>query len=74
MAERPEVDLPRKKEQKPILTLHSVGSDQKEYFYPASTVKLPLAFMSLERINEIKKEIIIQELINYKKKLNVLSF
>lgn len=30
--------------------------DPEAYFYPASTVKLPVAVLSLEKINELKKE------------------
>jgi hypothetical protein len=29
--------------------------DSSRYFYPASTVKMPLAFLALERVNELKK-------------------
>ena len=30
--------------------------DSSEYFYPASTVKMPIAFLALEKLNELKKQ------------------
>ena len=39
----------------PILKIIITGSIQMEYFNPASTVKMPLAFLALEKINELKK-------------------
>jgi len=30
--------------------------DPKKYFYPASTVKMPVAILSLQRLNELKRE------------------
>jgi hypothetical protein len=30
------------------------GLDEKKYFYPASTVKMPTAFLALEKINRLK--------------------
>jgi hypothetical protein len=33
---------------------HSFGVDPNTYFYPASTVKLPIAMLSLQRLNELK--------------------
>ena len=35
-------------------TEHSFGVDPNTYFYPASTVKLPIAMLSLQRLNELK--------------------
>lgn len=32
------------------------GVDSTRYFYPASTVKMPLAFLALEKINELRRE------------------
>ncbi|MCH4824046.1 class A beta-lactamase-related serine hydrolase [Gramella lutea] len=32
------------------------GVDAKDYFYPASTVKLPIAVLSLEKINELNEK------------------
>jgi hypothetical protein len=37
----------------PSLTTFKYRSDPAEYFYPASTVKLPVALLALERINRI---------------------
>jgi len=33
---------------------HSFNLDSTKYFYPASTVKMPVAFLALQRLNEIK--------------------
>lgn len=30
--------------------------DKEAYFYPASTIKMPIAFLALQRINELKNE------------------
>ncbi|THH37767.1 serine hydrolase [Neolewinella litorea] len=35
------------------LTTHRWGVDDTEYFYPASTVKLPVAVLALQRLNEL---------------------
>lgn len=40
----------------PHLTSHSFNLDTSLYFYPASTVKMPVAFLALQRINEIKSK------------------
>ena len=34
-----------------ILTDYEFRVDQKNYFYPASTVKLPIAVLALEKLN-----------------------
>jgi hypothetical protein len=34
----------------------SFNVDANKYFYPASTVKMPIAFLALEKINELKVE------------------
>ena len=34
-------------------TSHSYEMDTTKYFYPASTVKMPVAFLAIERINEL---------------------
>lgn len=38
---------------KPHFTHHSFGLDADHYFYPASTVKLPVAVLALQRLNEL---------------------
>ena len=38
---------------RPQFTSHRYGIDPNQYFYPASTVKMPAAFMALEKINEL---------------------
>ena len=35
-------------------TDHSLGLDRDNYFYPASTVKLPIAILALQKLNELK--------------------
>jgi hypothetical protein len=50
------VQVDRKSDLKPELTFHSIGIGEPNYFYPASLVKLPLTLMTLERIQEIRKQ------------------
>ncbi|MEM6696988.1 MAG: serine hydrolase [Bacteroidota bacterium] len=38
----------------PAFTSYQVGVDENRYHYPASTVKMPAAFLALEKINELK--------------------
>ena len=40
----------------PLFTSHYYGIDSNVYFYPASTVKLPVALLALEKINELNIE------------------
>ncbi len=37
------------------LVHHYFNQNDNQYFYPASTVKMPVAFLALEHINELKK-------------------
>ena len=37
----------------PSFTSHYYGIDTNNYFYPASTVKMPAAFLALEKLNEL---------------------
>lgn len=43
----------RDKYNKPSLTTYSYRTDSKEYFYPASTVKLAASVLALEKINAL---------------------
>ncbi len=38
---------------RPSFTSHYYGIDTNSYFYPASTVKMPAAFLALEKLNEL---------------------
>ncbi len=38
----------------PKFTTHSFNTNKQNYFYPASTVKMPIAFLALEKLNELK--------------------
>lgn len=40
----------------PSFTSHYYGIDTNNYFYPASTVKMPAAFLALEKLNELQIE------------------
>lgn len=40
----------------PELISHSFNLDTSLYFYPASTVKMPVAFLALEKINEFRSK------------------
>ncbi|MBL0335358.1 MAG: serine hydrolase [Chitinophagaceae bacterium] len=42
------------KKNKVKLTTHSFRNDPSEYFYPASTVKLPIAILALQKLRELK--------------------
>ena len=46
----------RDKENIPHLSSFYINRDDSKYFYPASTVKMPIAFLALQRINELKFE------------------
>lgn len=46
----------RDKNNFPHLKTFKYRVNPKDYFYPASTVKMPLAFLSLEKINNLKIE------------------
>jgi len=45
--------IDRTKKNKPSFTDHYFGIDSGNYFYPASTVKLPVAILALQRLNEL---------------------
>ncbi len=47
--------IDRDKNNKPHFKNYYYNVDSNEYFNPASTVKMPLAFLSLEKINSLKK-------------------
>lgn len=38
----------------PHFTSHGFGLDSSSYFYPASTIKLPIAVMALEKLQDLK--------------------
>lgn len=40
----------------PNFTNFYFNVDRKHYFYPASTVKMPVAFLALEKVNKLKKQ------------------
>src|SRR5215203_367681 len=44
----------RKANNKPVLKNYYFNIDPKQYFYPASTVKMPVALLSLQRLHELK--------------------
>ncbi|HJS54726.1 MAG TPA: serine hydrolase [Chitinophagaceae bacterium] len=46
--------IDRKKNQRPIFTDHYFNINDSAYFYPASTVKLPVAILALQKLNELK--------------------
>jgi len=45
--------IDRDSENRPRFTSHGLGLGDKRYFYPASTVKLPVAALALERLNDL---------------------
>lgn len=49
-------EINRDKQNKPSFTNHYFGVNPQQYYYPASVVKLPLAALSLEKLNELKEK------------------
>ena len=45
--------IDRNKKNRPTFTDHYFNVDKTNYFYPASTVKLPVAVLALQRLNEL---------------------
>jgi hypothetical protein len=41
---------------KPSFTNYTFNTGPNKYFYPASTVKMPFAFLALEKLNELKMD------------------
>lgn len=46
--------IDRDRKGRPVFTEHRFGVYNNRYFYPASTVKLPVAILALQRLNELK--------------------
>ncbi|MEQ8702874.1 MAG: serine hydrolase [Phaeodactylibacter sp.] len=46
--------IDRDEDNHPAFTTHYLGVDSNLYFYPASTVKMPAAFLALEKLNELR--------------------
>ncbi|HEX6849273.1 MAG TPA: hypothetical protein VF144_19945, partial [Chitinophagaceae bacterium] len=46
--------IDRRKNGKPQFTDHYFNVSDSSYFYPASTVKLPVAILALQKLNELK--------------------
>ena len=46
--------IDRRKNGKPEFTDHYFNINDSSYFYPASTVKLPVAILALQKLNELK--------------------
>lgn len=47
--------IDRNKSNKPVLTHHSFNLNAGQYFYPASTVKLPIALLALQKVQKLGK-------------------
>ena len=45
--------IDRKRNGKPILSDHYYSVNENEYFYPASTIKLPVALLALQKLNDL---------------------
>jgi hypothetical protein len=46
--------IDRNAKNEPVLTDYTFNNDPQLYFYPASTVKMPVAFLALQKLNELK--------------------
>ena len=49
-----QIDRAKKEKYKPKFTNHTFNLNTSNYFYPASTVKLPIAILALQKLNELK--------------------
>ena len=47
-------DIGRDSTGRPHFTSHHYGVDSTRYFYPASTVKMPVAFLALEKLHRLR--------------------
>lgn len=47
--------IDRRPNNKPQFTNYYFNADPAQYFYPASTVKMPVSFLALQRLNELKE-------------------
>ena len=47
--------IDRNKNNRPVFTHHYFNVDPHYYFYPASTVKMPIALLALEKVKKLKK-------------------
>jgi len=47
--------IDRDKKNRPVFTDYSFHLNPNEYFYPASTVKMPVAFLALEKLSKAKR-------------------
>ncbi len=45
--------IDRDKNNRPAFTSFELGVDKTSYYYPASTVKMPAAFLALEKLNQL---------------------
>lgn len=48
--------IDRQANNKPLFTNYYFNIDPGHYFYPASTVKMPVSFLALQRLNELKSK------------------
>lgn len=46
--------IDRNAKNNPIFTDHTFNLENAKYFYPASTVKMPIAFLALEKLNQLR--------------------
>jgi Beta-lactamase enzyme family len=70
--------IDRDKKNRPYFTSFAYEVDANQYFYPASTVKLPASILALEKINQLKikgltKESAMITGTNYEKQTEVIS-
>jgi beta-lactamase class A len=50
--------IDRDKNNKPTFTEYTFHLNKDQYFYPASTVKMPIAFLALEKLHELNKPLL----------------
>lgn len=49
------VQIDRDRDNRPDFVTHYFNADPSRYFYPASTVKMPVAFLALDKINQLNR-------------------
>ena len=53
--------IDRKKKGKPVFTDHSYHVDPNNYYYPASTVKLPVAILALQKLKRGVRDFLLND-------------
>jgi len=55
-------EITRDKYDEPVFRDFELQVDEEKYFYPASTIKLPIVVLTLDKINELRSQVLILRL------------